>query len=417
MSERLSTAAGPRVADPARLLECVHCGLCLNACPTYVELGTEMDSPRGRIHLIRALEEGTLWLTKDVVRHIDLCLGCRACETACPSGVQYGHIIEQARAYVETTYRRPWWDRWRRHAVAAVFPYPQRLRAFLMPVRALQRTWLWPLVRRAVPAAALIPVLRPVAPLPEVTPARAPQRARVGLLAGCVARELFAETNRASVRVLARNGVAVEVPATQGCCGALHLHNGDPDAARRFARHNIDAFADDLDAIVVNAAGCGAAMKDYGALLADDPRYAERARRFAARVRDITQFLAALPVQAPRRAIEARATYHDACHLAHGQQVRAEPRALLRLIPGLDLVELPESDLCCGSAGSYNLTEGRMSRRLLERKIDNIVRTGATCVVSANPGCSLQIEAGLRARGLSTRVAHPVELLDEAGRD
>ncbi len=403
-----------QVAPVERLLECVHCGLCLSACPTYVELGTEMDSPRGRIYLIRAVEDDSLRLSADVVRHLDLCLGCRACETACPSGVRYGRIIEEARSYVEANYRRAWWDRWRRRAITAVFPYPERLRVLLAPLRALQQLGAWRALARIVPPARLVPPLRPSRPLPPVSQAQGTERARVGLLIGCVARELFGATNEAVVRVLNRHGVTVVNPPGQGCCGALHLHAGDPGTARQLARRVIDAFPGDLDAVIVTAAGCGALMKEYDTLLAGDARYAARAQTFAGRVRDAVEFLATLRLQAPEGAVRERVTYHDACHLAHGQQVRAEPRQLLRLIPGIELVELPEGDRCCGSAGSYNLTERSMARRLLERKIDNILSTDATCVAVANPGCSLQIQFGLRARGLPIRVAHPVELLDEA---
>lgn len=403
-----------RVADPAKLTQCVHCGLCLDACPTYQELGTETDSPRGRIHLIRALEEGSLSLDADVVRHLDLCLGCRACETACPSGVAYGRIIEQARAFVESGYRRPWWDGWRRRAVAAVFPHPERLRILLAPVRVLQRFRLWDVLARFVPVARLLPTLSPPSSFPETIGSVGAERGRVGFLRGCVMNEVFSGTNDATVRVLAREGFRVVVPGRQGCCGALHLHGGSSEEAKMLARRNLDAFPDDLDAIIVNAAGCGSALKEYGELLAGDPRYAERAAAFSSRVRDVTEFLAAHPSNVPLRPLPGRATYHDACHLAHGQQIRLQPRDLLRRIPGLELVELAEADVCCGSAGSYNLVEPAMSRRLLERKVNHIERTGATCVVAANPGCAMQIQAGLRRRGLAIRVAHPVELLDEA---
>ncbi len=402
------------MANPDSLHQCVHCGLCLSACPTYVELGTEMDSPRGRIYLVRAIEEGTLSLSDDVVRHLDLCLGCRGCETACPSGVRYGSIIGDARAYVEAQFRRSLWDRGRRRAIMAVFPHKGRLRTLLAAVRVFQRMGLWTLVQRVVGPASLIPVTRSLPPLPEVNAARGRERARVGLLVGCVAGELFGKTNEATVRALVHNGVTVLVPGAQGCCGALHLHGGDPETARVLARRNVEAFAADLDAVVVNAAGCGVVMKEYGDLLAGDARYASRAREFGSRVRDVTEFLASLPARAPARPLAGRVTYHDACHLAHGQGVREAPRELLGSIPGLEVIPLPESDLCCGSAGSYNLIEPAMARRLGDRKIDNIVRTGANCVVTANPGCALQIRSRLRARGLRIRVVHPVELLSEA---
>jgi glycolate oxidase iron-sulfur subunit len=306
-----------RVADPARLRECVHCGLCLNACPTYVELGTEMDSPRGRIYLIRGLEDGSVALDDEVVRHLDLCLGCRGCETACPSGVQYGSIIEDARAYIERASSRPWWEKLRRAAILNVFPYRARMRALLGLAQVARGLGIWPLVTRLVEGAALLPPLRSGASLAEIHPARGRERARVGLLRGCVADVLFAEVNAAAVRVLTEFGVTVVVPPGQGCCGALHLHNGAPDAARQLARRNLLAFPDDLDAVIVTAAGCGSAMKEYAHLLGDDLSGA-RARQFAGSVRDVTEFLAEREAPAGR-ALKLRATYHDACHLAHAQ--------------------------------------------------------------------------------------------------
>lgn len=402
-----------RVANPARLRECVHCGLCLNACPTYLELGTEADSPRGRIHLIRALEDGTLGLDADVVRHLDLCLGCRACEPACPSGVRYGEIIEEARGYVEQHVRRPWRDRLRRRGILALFPHPRRLRLMLALADLARSLGLWPLLSRAIPGADLLPVGRPRLLAGAFHPAHEGERLRVGLLGGCVAGELFGDVNAAAVRVLNRAGASVVIPPGQGCCGALHLHAGDRETARGYARRNLAAFPPELDAIVVTAAGCGAAMKEYGTLLAGDADGGERARRFAARVRDVTEVLDAVGVPATTVHRPLRVAYHDACHLAHAQGVRAEPRRLLAGIAGVELVDLPEAEVCCGSAGSYNLVEPEMARRLRERKVDHILATGADCVAAANPGCALQIRAGLAARGSAVRVVHPVELLDE----
>jgi glycolate oxidase iron-sulfur subunit len=389
--------------------------LCLNACPTYLELGTEMDSPRGRIHLIRALSDGSLALDAEVVRHLDLCLGCRACETACPSGVRYGSIIESARAYVERHAPRSPWERWRRRGILAVFPHRRRVAALVQLATAARAIGMWGLIERFFDsAAALMPAAHGRPPLAAYHRAHGPERARVALLTGCVADVLFADTNAAAVRVLTRNGVSVMVPPGQGCCGALHLHSGAPDEARALARRNLDAFPAELDAVVVTAAGCGSTLKEYGTLLADDPVYGARARRLASQVRDVTEFLAGLPAAAPASGAAAKATYHDACHLAHAQGVRDAPRRLLACIPALELVELGEADVCCGSAGSYNLTEPAMARSLRERKIDHIAATGAQIVAVANPGCALQIRAGLAARGLAIRVAHPVELLAEA---
>ncbi len=399
-----------------RFLDCVHCGLCLQACPTYLELGTEMDSPRGRIYLMRGLSDGAIGMAPEVARHLDLCLGCRACETACPSGVHYGELIEGVRSFVEERHRRGFVDRWRRRAIEWVFPYPARLRALLLPVRLAQRLGLWPLVVKVVPLAAMIPAGTAAGALPEKSPAAGRERKRVGLLTGCVARVMFAETHQATVRVLTRNGCTVFAPRAQPCCGALSLHGGSREAALSFARGTIDAFGDDLDAVIANAAGCGAMLRQYGELLASDPVYAERARRFSAKVRDVSEWLAELTIEPPPAVAPIRVTYHDACHLAHAQQVREPPRSLLRAIQGIELVDLPESEVCCGSAGSYNLTEPAMAARLRERKVRNIESTGADCVVTANPGCILHIQAGLSRRGRKISVLHPVEVLDRAYR-
>jgi glycolate oxidase iron-sulfur subunit len=403
-----------RFVDYNKFLDCVHCGLCLQACPTYVELGTEMDSPRGRIYLMRALEDGTLRMTSDVARHLDLCLGCRACETACPSGVHYGELIESARSFVEEQHERPWRERLRRQVVTLLFPRPQLLRTLLLPLRLLELVGILAVVRRVNGLAAMLPRLGRWEPLPPHVPARDVERQRVGLVTGCVAQVLFAETNRATVRVLARNGCSVTAPTRQSCCGALYLHAGARQQALDCARRNIDSFPSDLSAILTTAAGCGAMLKEYGELLAGDTAYAARARAFSAKVRDITEFLCTLPLLPPRGALHARVTYHDACHLAHGQGVRDAPRRLLQQIPGLELVELADSDTCCGSAGSYNITEPEMARRLGDRKAANILATGTRCVTAANPGCVMQIQASLRRTGVEATVVHPVELLDRA---
>jgi glycolate oxidase iron-sulfur subunit len=411
------------------LLKCVHCGFCLPACPTYAELGQEPDSPRGRIYLIKALADGRVALTDSVAEHLSLCLGCRACESACPSGVPYGHLIEAGRAELEA--RRPgslWRRLGRRAALAGLLPRPALLRAVVAGLRLYQWSGLQRLVRasgalRLLPASlaaseALLPTLPPAGrggALPEVVPARGARRARVGFLHGCVQDAVFRPQNEATLRCLARQGVEVAVPRAQGCCGALHAHAGEPETARALARATIAAFeAAGVDAIVVNAAGCGAHLKAYGHLLRDDPALAGRAAAFARRVADATEFLARAPLVGPLGPLPLRATYHDPCHLAHGQQVRAEPRALLRAVPGLELVELGEAEMCCGSAGLYNLTEPEMAHRLLERKLGHVEATGATTVVTANPGCILQIAAGLAARGRPVEVLHVVEVLDRA---
>lgn len=409
-----STTAPKRFIAGEKFLDCVHCGLCLNACPTYVELGTEMDSPRGRIYLMKHLEEGTMALTDDVARHLDLCLGCRACETACPSGVRYGELIEAARSYVETHHQRNWLDRLKRALVVMVFPHPWRLRVALAPLHVLETLGALAFLRRVSSLVAMLPFLRRGRPLLSLNLAPKGEQRRVGLLAGCVARVMFAETNRATVRVLNRNHCTVVVPKAQVCCGALYLHAGAREQAAACARANIDCFGDDIGAIVVNAAGCGATLKEYGELLADDPLYADRARIFAARVKDVTEYLADLPLEPPTKPIKARVTYHDACHLVHGQGVREQPRLLLKSIPGLTLVELTDADMCCGSAGSYNLTEPQMAARIGARKADRIRATGAGIVAAANPGCVMQIQASSRRAGIYVEVVHPVELLDRA---
>jgi glycolate oxidase iron-sulfur subunit len=413
------------------LLACVHCGFCLSSCPTYVELGQEPDSPRGRIYLIKALADGQIPLTDSVTVHLSRCLDCRACETACPAGVHYGHLIEAAKAEIERQRPGGWARRLVRHvALTRLLPSRRGLGALAAGLRLYQRSGFQALVRRTgllrgLPATlraaeALLPPLPPRAArgrLPEVVPAEGPTRVRVGFLHGCIQDVVFRDHNEATLRCLTRQGVEVVIPRTQECCGALHAHAGDPARARAHARANIVAFeTGGLEAVLVNAAGCGAHLKGYGHLLQADPVWAERARAFAARVQDVTEFLAARPLAGPLGPVRLRATYHDPCHLVHGQRVRDAPRALLRAIPGLELVELPESELCCGSAGIYNLTEPELAGRLLRRKVRHIRATGAEAVVTANAGCILQIAAGVRAAGHPIAVLHVVELLDRSYR-
>jgi len=409
--------------------QCVHCGLCLAYCPTFAELGTEMDSPRGRIFLIKALAEGRMALSDSVVDHLGLCLDCRACETVCPAGVPYGRLIEAAKAEVErqrpgSPVRRAF--RWANFGL--LLGRPAALRAAAAALRAYQASGLQRLVRatglaRALPGTlpaweALLPPLPPAAergPLPAVTPAEGARRGRVALLTGCVQSVVFGAHNRATARVLARNGYEVVAPPAQGCCGALNAHGGDHARAVDMARRTIEVFeAAGAEAVVVNTSGCGAHMKAYGALLAGEPAWAERARRFSASVQDVSEFLARAPLRGPLSAVPMTVTYHDPCHVVHGQKIRTEPRALLAQVPGLRLVDLPEADWCCGSAGLYNLTQPEMAERLQRRKVRNIVATGAEAVVTANPGCILQIQAGLAAEGARTRVMHIVEILDQA---
>ena len=495
--------------------DCVHCGFCLPACPTYQLWAEEMDSPRGRIYLVSQILDGAE-LSAAAAEHFDRCLGCMACMTACPSGVQYDRLIEAARAWTDDPAHapaadtgtgtadihevagvdgpgeasgghatadvtggapaggaqaggpsaggapaggapacgaaacgaaargaaargipvgggrhRPWQDRAARAAIFAVFPYPRRLRALAAPLRVLQRTGLDRVVARSGLPGRVSPVLGaamnlaprpsasvPAGRLPERVPARGTRRAVVGMLTGCVQSVFFAEVNIATARVLAAEGCDVVIPRGQACCGALSLHSGRAGEAAGFARHAVETFEQTgVEAIVVNSAGCGSAMKEYADLLADDPAWAARAAAVSAKVRDFAEFLAGLfensggPVAA-RHPLPVRAAYHDACHLGHAQQITASPRALLGSIPGLELTEIPDAGMCCGSAGVYNLLQPEAARELGQRKAASVHQTGAPLLISANPGCSLQIASALEARGEAIAIAHTAEILD-----
>jgi glycolate oxidase iron-sulfur subunit len=409
--------------DHEKFFDCVHCGLCLSFCPTYVELGTEMDSPRGRISTMRALQEGRIPLDAEVVRHLDLCLGCRACETACPSGVHYGELIEGVRPYIEQNYQRPLLERFKRQAINKIFPNPLGTRAFALLLKTGAALGLGRLARwEKLPEQlrywfGLLPEPGGVtsATLLERYPAIGEKRYTVALLNGCVMPAVFGATNEATVKVLRHNGCEVLASKDQGCCGALLLHGGDKKTALELARKNIEVFSrQEIDALIINAAGCGAMMKEYGELFKDDPVYHERAEHLTAKMKDVSEFLGSIPLRKPTKEIRARVTYHDACHLAHGQNVREQPRALLRAIPGLQILDLNESDWCCGSAGTYNLTEPEMARRLLSRKVTNIKTTDADVVVAGNPGCLMQIRAGLQQQGSPIKAIHTIDLLAEA---
>jgi len=402
--------------------DCVHCGFCLPTCPTYVLWGEEMDSPRGRIHLMKQGVEGEP-LTDSMVGHFDACLGCMACVTACPSGVQYDRLIETTRAQVERRHERTRRDRALRGAIFALFPYPKRLRALRGPLRVWQRIGGDRLLRRTgvlerfSPRLAamerLAPRLDKAERLPERLAAVGARRAVVGMLTGCVQREFFPAVNAATARVLAAEGCDVVLPASQGCCGALSVHNGREPEALRFARALIDSFADaGVEWIVVNAAGCGSSMKEYAELLRDDPAYADRAAAFAAKVRDVSEILVELGPVALRHPLPVTAAYHDACHLAHAQGVRAQPRELLRGIPGLELREIADPEICCGSAGIYNVLFPEPARELGDRKAANVLATGADLLVTANPGCLMQVAASVERAGGSIVLAHTVEVLD-----
>jgi glycolate oxidase iron-sulfur subunit len=421
---------GKPVIDYELVLDCVHCGLCTASCPTYVETGNEADSPRGRIYLMRSVIDETLALDADVKRHLDLCLNCRACETACPSGVQYGKLIEPFRMFME--HEEPGrqvapLNAIQRFMLFRIFPSRARTRLALAPARLMQRTGLDSLVEglgltRLLPKSlrtmkAMLPPLKPhYGSMPEVLSAEGKRRARVGLFLGCVADALYPQTNLNTARVLQKNGVEVWVPPAQQCCGALHYHAGMEGPAQELAAKNCDVFdltggvPTDLDAIVTNAAGCGAMLKDYAHLMHDTPQ-AEAAAKFNAKVRDIHEFLYDLGPIAPTHPLPIVATYHDACHLRHAQQIQKQPRSLLELIPEITLVPLPESELCCGAAGSYNLTQPDMAERLGDRKANRIKATGAKAVLVGNVGCLMQISRHLKKVAPDVGCAHPIDAL------
>lgn len=410
--------------DSDKALACVHCGLCLGSCPTYLETGNENESPRGRIYLMRALQDGRVALSKASVRHIDLCLGCRACESACPSGVQYGALLESTREHIEKSHRRSLFQTLlRRYAIDRIIPFPTRLKLALWPARLLNRLGIRDYFPKFIrDSLALLPESTDSDPIPESSPATASDcRGRVGFVSGCVMSVMFARTNRATVELLNHCGYDVVNPSAQACCGALDAHSGNLERAREFAKHNIAAFeAHDLDAIIINAAGCGSTLKEYGHLLHGDPVWEKRALLFSSKVKDLTEWLAPL-IHSSDLNPEANTdtvTYHDACHLAHPQRITNQPRELVRAVVGNRFVPLRESDICCGSAGSYNLTEPEMAERLQRRKIENILETGAQTIVTTNPGCILQIRAGLDKAGVSQiRVVHIAEFLSQALRN
>jgi len=404
--------------------DCVHCGFCLPACPTYRVIGNEMDSPRGRIWLIRSVAEGQAPMSPAFVRHMDLCLLCRACETACPSGVRFGALMEMARSRLDQDRRYPPVERVFRRLLLGTLTDVRRLGVLMGGLWLYQRSGLQKLVRasgvlrplkRLQAMEALlptVPALKSLRAWPPVVPPRGEPQGRVGLLMGCVQRFLFPHVHRATIQVLSTLGYEVVIPRDQVCCGSLLVHEGMRSRGQALARQTIDVFErTGVDWVAVNAAGCGSVMKAYGELLQDDPAYADRAEAFARRVRDVAELVARVPLDGRFRRLDLTVTYHDACHLVHAQRIRQAPRDILRAIPGLRLVELPESDVCCGSAGVYNLLHPKTAEALLAQKVENIRRTGAAVVVSSNPGCTLQIERGLRERGLDVRVAHLMEVL------
>jgi glycolate oxidase iron-sulfur subunit len=417
-----SGADKPSYDDYAR---CVHCGLCLNHCPTYKLWGLEADSPRGRIRQMVLVDQGRLPLGESFVQHIDRCLDCRACETACPSGVEYGKLVEAARAQIEQNYQRPFFSRLTRDLVfRRLLPYPNRIAIVARVLRIYQRSGLQSLARatgmlRMLGLADRERLLPPIdrkfffSQLGKTYPAVGPRRARVALFAGCIAQVSFSSLHDATIRVLTANGCEVVVPAGQTCCGALAAHAGVRDAARSLARTNLEVFLrDDFDAVITNAAGCGSTLKEYDQLFSADCAEHAKAHAFGKKMRDVTEFLADLGLSAPLASLPLRVTYQDSCHLLHGQKIREAPRKLMRAIPGVELVEMAMSDYCCGSAGSYNVAETEASLEILAEKMKHARATGAPIIVTANPGCLLQMRAGAEIHATGQGVLHVIELLD-----
>jgi glycolate oxidase iron-sulfur subunit len=413
--------------------KCVHCGFCLPTCPSYLLTGQEMDSPRGRIYMMKAGVEGRPGMTvmnDGIVGHFDTCLGCMACETACPSGVRYAPLIEETRAAIEHHHMRPLGDRLFRQLLFWLLPYPARLRLFAMPLAFINALRTRPRLLSLLPLRlrnliALAPdaaSARVSGAVPERTPAEGTPRLRAGFVTGCVQQVFFGHVNQATVRVLAAEGCDVLAPAAQGCCGALGLHSGRDEDARHFARKMIETFerpgVDAVDVVVVNAAGCGSSMKSYGELFRNDPAWAGRAQAFAAKVRDVTEVLAGLgSARAPRHPLDMRIAYHDACHLGHAQGIRQQPRDLLAAIPGVTLVPIADGEICCGSAGIFNLVQPEMASELGRRKAANIAEAKPDIVATTNPGCMLQISAAARAAGDIRPIVHVIEVLDASIRN
>ena len=406
--------------------DCVRCGFCLAACPTYLQTGNELDSPRGRIYLMNTASKGEIPLEGSLVKHLDACLGCLACEPACPSGVKYGSLIEAGRDQIDRRYERSTFDKLYRSTIFSLFPYNQRMKLMLPLFYVYQKLGLRSLIqstgligrisKKLEKMEEMLPeVESPTFPkeLPDLIPAKGKQRYRVAMLTGCVQSVFFSKTNEATARVLAENGCEVIVPQNQSCCGALSVHSGRLSEGRDFAKLTIQKFeALDVDAIVINSAGCGSTMKEYGEILKDDPKYSERAKALSEKCKDIMEFLSDIGLEGDLCELNIKVTYQDACHIGHAQRIKDQPREVIKQIPGLEFVEMPESDLCCGSAGIYNLVQPDMSTSLLERKMNNVRQNKVDYLVAGNPGCLLQIQKGIKNDGLNIKTAHPVQLLD-----
>ena len=408
---------------------CVHCGFCLPTCPSYRVLGKENDSPRGRVYLMDAINKGEAPLSSFSVKHFDSCLGCLACTTACPSGVKYDELISAVRPQIQRQYNRPLPQKAIRRLIFSLFPYPDRIRLLLAPLALYQKLGFSALIKssgllkRFSPKLAAMESLLPSVTaqcfsdnLPEEIPAKGEKRYRVGMILGCVQRVFFSDVNTATARVLSANGCEIVIPRTQGCCSALPEHQGETHQAQVLARQMIDSFEDaDVDYVIINAAGCGHTLKEYGHMLADDPDYAKKAKAFAAKVRDVQEFLAEVGLTAPLHPLQdgpLAVVYQDACHLLHGQKISRQPRQLLEKIPGVVLREPLDAALCCGSAGVYNMLQPEVAEELGQMKATNLANTGATLIASANPGCSLQIKQALEKQGKTINLKHPMQLLD-----
>ena len=428
-NSELPTFDAQHPPDPKLIDTCVHCGFCLSTCPSYRVIGKEMDSPRGRIYLMDAINEGEIALNTATVQHFDSCLGCLACVTTCPSGVAYDKLITATRPQIERNYPRSLPDTLYRKIIFSLFPYPNRLRVLLAPLLVYQKLGLQKLVRatgllkRVSPRLAAMESNLPTLSLdafqdtlPDVIPAQGEQRYRVGMILGCVQRLFFSGVNAATVRVLTANGCEVVIPKTQGCCAALPHHQGQEEQAKAIARQMIDSFAGtEVDAVIINAAGCGHTLKEYGHLLQDDPMYREKAKEFAAKVKDVQEFLVTaglITELSPLSDEPLTLVYQDACHLLHGQKISLQPRLLLQQIPGVKLREPIDAALCCGSAGVYNMLQPEVADELGQQKVQNLLNTGAELITSANPGCTLQISKHLQLQGKKIPIMHPIELLD-----
>ncbi len=422
--------SGPDAPDESDLYKCVHCGFCLQVCPTYIQTGLETESPRGRIALMKAVNEGRIGITDTVIRHWDLCIQCRACEVACPSGVPYGNLIEATMAQVADRRKRGFIQKSAEDiSLKRVVPHQRRLQALMSLAKIYQKSGIQSLVRKSRVLDKAVPSIAALeSSMPEISttyfkavgqtiPAVGEKRARVAVLSGCVMPLINGPEMEAAVRVLARNGCEIVVPKDQVCCGAINSHVGDLDTARKLARRNIDVFTDaDVEYVVIASAGCGARMKEYGHLLSKDPAYSDKAERFSATVKDINEFLVELPFYPPKASLDCRVTYQDSCHLGNAQRVTAAPRQILRSIPGVEFVELPNASQCCGAGGTYTITERDFSLRVLDSKMDAFETTDADVFATANPGCLMQLQYGVQDRGLSAQVKYVTDLLDEAYR-